>query len=274
VSYDPKQTKYPYPEDTSEHYLKIKKDNKLVFDKDYPYVDNSKSFKFKQKIARFLLNLIVFPSTGFKVGLKIEGKKILKENKELIKKGVVSISNHIHMWDYICIMKAIKPFKPYTLVWAPNIRGENGKLARIVGGIPIPDNNLSGTASFMKSVNKLLNDGNWLHIYSEGSMWEYYKPIRPFKTGAFSFAIINDKPIIPMAFSYRKCGILGKILKQPARLTLRIGEPIFLNKSLPKKEQKNDLIIRCHNKICELADINPKDNIYEPIYNDSKRIDY
>lgn len=273
MSYDPKTKRYPYPEDTAEHYLKIKKDNGIIFNKDYPYIDNSKSFRFKRWFVRFLLHLIVFPSTHFKVGLRIEGKKNLKKHKDVIKNGVISVSNHIHMWDYICIMKAV-PIWPYTLVWAPNIRGENGTLARLVGGIPIPEKNLSGTVAFTRSLNGLLNSGGWLHIYAEGSMWEYYKPIRPFKSGAFSMALINNKPIIPMAFSYRKPGIICKLFKIPARLTLRIGEPLFKDSSLPSSKQKDDLIKRCHDEVCRLAGIDPAENIYEPIYNDSKKINY
>ena len=46
--YDPKTDKYPYPEQTDQHYLKVKKNDGTVFDKDYPYVDNSKPFKRKQ----------------------------------------------------------------------------------------------------------------------------------------------------------------------------------------------------------------------------------
>ncbi len=275
MSYDPKPTKYPFPDDTSMHYLKIKKDNGMVFDKNYPFIDKSKWFNFKRNIIRIPLTLIVFPFARLKVGLKIEGKKNLKKHKELIKNGVISVSNHVHMWDYICIMKAIRPIKPYTLVWAPNIRGENGTLARLVGGIPIPENNLSGNIAFMKSVSKLLkDDSGWLHIYAEGSMWEYYKPIRPFKTGATSFAIINDKPIIPMAFSYRRPGLFCKLFKIPAKLTLRIGEPLTKDNTLPSSKQKEDLLIRCHDEVCHLAGIDPKDNIYEPIYNDSKKINY
>ena len=35
MSFDPKPNRYPYPEQTDQHYLSIKKDNGLVFDENY-----------------------------------------------------------------------------------------------------------------------------------------------------------------------------------------------------------------------------------------------
>ena len=61
--FDPKSKKYPYPEYTDMHYLKIKKDKKLIFDENYPYIDKSKSFRFKRFLVRILLYLIVFLMT-------------------------------------------------------------------------------------------------------------------------------------------------------------------------------------------------------------------
>jgi len=105
-------------------------------------------------------------------------------------------------------------------------------------------------------------------------MWEYYYPIRPFKMGFADIAIKANKPIIPLAFSYRKPGFIRKIFKVPASLTLKIGNPIFINNELDKDKRKIDLINRCHDEICKLANIDPKDNIYESIYNNSKKINY
>ena len=275
MSFDPKTKKYPYPEDTSAHYLKIKKDRGLVFDKNYKYVDKSKKFRFVQNLSRILLNLIVFPLTRINMGLKIYGKDNLKKNMNIIKNGVISCSNHIHMWDYIAIMKAIKPIRPYTIVWDKNVNGESGKLVRLVGGIPISKNSVSGMIEFNKSIQELLNDGKWIQIYAEGSMWEYYKPIRPFQLGVATYSIRLDKPIIPMAFSYRKPNWFRRcILRQIALINLNIGEPIFKNPLLFGEEQKKDLLIRLHNEVCNLAGIDPKENIYKPIYNNDKRIDY
>ena len=266
--------KFPYPEDTSGHYAEVKMDRGIVFDKDYPYVDYSSKFAFKRFWVRFLLRLIVFPMAKVKMGIKVEGKANIKRNKALLKNGAVTVSNHVHYWDYICIMKALHGFKwPYLLSWDKNINGDSGPLVRFVGGIPIPQNDNEATIAFTKSVKKLLNDGNFLQIYAEGSMWEYYAPIRPFKRGAASIAIKNDKPILPMVFTYRKPGwIRRKLFHQMALFTLHIGEPVLANPELEKSAQVDDLTIRVHEEICHLAGFD-EHNIYSPLYNNSKRVD-
>lgn len=273
--FDPKTIKFPYPEDTGTHYLKVKKNDGTVFDEHYPFIDASKKFKRKQWWLRLGLHLLAHPLMGIRTGLRIKGKENLKKHKDVLDKGAVSISNHIHMWDYIGISKALWPRKTNVLSWAPDISGENGKMIRLVGGIPIPEDDFRATAAYMKAVRNLLKEGGWLHIYAEGSMWEYYGQIRPFKRGAAYFAIKEDKPILPMAYSFRKPGwIRRKIFKQIALLTLNIGEPIYANKTLPEREQEKDLLIRAHEAVCRLADIDPKKNLYPPIYDNSRRIDY
>lgn len=272
--FDPKTHKYPYTEYTDQHYLVVKKNNGLVFDKDYPFIDTSKSFLRKQSWFRVLLNTMVFPITWITLGLKVKGKENLKKYKDVLDQGVVSVCNHVHLFDYLGIMSIIRPRRPYVLTWAPNVRGENGKSMRMVGCIPIPENDVQATISYFDSVQKLLERGGWLHVYSEGSMWEYYAPIRPFKKGPAYFACANNKPILPLAYSYRKPSWIRKIFKQPARFTLNIGEPIYPNLDLPKHEREADLTIRSHQAVCRLAGINPEENIYPPLFAKNKRIDY
>ena len=273
--YDPKPTKYPLPDYTDGHYLEVEKKFDFIFDDKYPYVDTSKKFKRKQRWVRLGLRTMVFPFAPVKIGLRIKGRKIIKKHKELIKNGVISVANHIHPWDYISVMKAARPGKTNILVWNENVNGPSGGLVRLVGGIPIPEHDFAATVAFKQSVDNLLNNGGWLHVCPEGSMWEYYQPIRPFKHGAFYFARKLDKPIIPMAFSYRRPSWIRKhIFRQPAAVTLTIGEPLFVNKELDVNKQEEDLLIRCHDAVCLLAGIDPKDNIYEPVFHDSKRIDY
>ena len=269
----PNTDKYTYPEDTSGHYLKIKKDRGIIFDKDYAYIDNSKSFKFKRFWVRFLLRIIVFPWARIKLGLRIKGKANLKKYKDLLNNGFVGVSNHVHLWDYISVMKAIHHIRwPYLLAWDKNVNGDSGPLVRLVGGIPIPEHDNEATVSFNHAIKELLINKGILHVYAEGSMWEYYTPIRPFKKGAASIAIKNNKPILPMAFSYRRPGwIRRKIFRKTALFTLVIGEPLRANPDLQGSKQIDDLTIRTHQAVCSLAGI--QNNIYQPIYNNSRKIE-
>lgn len=273
--YDPKTNLFPYPLETDKHYLEVKKDNGNVYDENYPYFDYSFKMKMKKFFTRVLLVLIVFPVTRIRLGLKIEGRANLKAYKDIIYQGVLSCCNHVHMWDYLGLMRAVIPHKTHVLVWDKNISGENGSMMRGVGGVPIPSNNLKGTMAYYKQVGQYLNNGGWLHIYAEGSMWEYYKPIRPLKRGVAYLARKFDKPIIPLAYSYRKPSwIRSKIFKQIACFTIHIGEPLFIDKNLPEEDQEKDLLIRLHDKMCLLAGIKPEERLYPPIFDNSKRVDY
>lgn len=273
--YDPKCVKYPYPEDTDRHYLEVKKNNGLVFDKNYPYIDRSRFFLFKQLMVRIACNILAYPVMRIRLGLKYKGRENLKKYREVLEKGVISVANHVHMWDYLGIRRAIRPAKPYILAWAPNIRGENGTLIRMVGGIPIPENDLRATGAYVKAVQELLEGGGWLHIYAEGSMWEYYRPIRPFKRGAAFFSCRFEKPVLPMAYTYREPGLIRKkIFHQIACFTLNIGEPVFPDLSLPKEEREEELTKRVHREVTRLAGYKEGENPYPPLYDDSKRVDY
>ena len=273
--FDPKTNRYPYPENTDQHYLEIHKDRGIVFDESYPYIDKSGLFRFKQSVARIVLNVIIFPMTKIRLGLKVEGRENLKKHKDVLDNGVVSICNHVHLWDYFAVLKALRPYKPNVLVWDKNINGEDGVSIRLVGGIPIPENNVDVQEACFLALGKFLSEHGWLHIYAEGSMWEYYAPIRPFKRGAALIAVRNDKPVIPMGFSYREPGWVRKhVFHQIALFTLHIGEPIYPDKTLKPKERVNDLTVRANKAVCALVGINPDENVYEPVFNDSKRIDY
>lgn len=274
--FDPKTNKFPYPEDTGTHYLHVKKDNGTVYDENYPYVDNSFGFRFKRFWFYIFALLVAFPIQSIRMGFKVNGRKNLKKHKKEIKEGIVSVSNHVHMWDYMSIMNVMYPRKTHILAWDKNISGENGKMIRMSGGIPVP-NNSKGFFKMSKATIDYVKNGGWLHVASEASMWEYYAPIRPFKEGAAFYAYMSNRSILPMAFSYRPVGwFRKKIFHQIAKYTLNIGEPIYPDKSLPQAESIKKLTIDSHKAVCALAGFKEGENIYQPLYNENtnKRIDY
>ena len=272
--YIPDNSKYIdlYPSDTASHYLRVNTYRGFIFDDKYPYIDKSRSFKIKRFFVRILLYTIIFPLlTHIRMGLKIKGKHHLKTYKEELKDGAVSVSNHIHLWDYIAVMKALRPKNTYVLVWDKNINGKDGPSIRLVGGIPIPTLS-KGVPIYNKALKEILSNKKILHVYAEGSMWEYYVPIRPFKTGAASIAISNNKPILPIGFSYHKPGFIEKhLFRLKSCITINIGKPIFKDDRLSRREAEIDLTRRAFVAVNRLVGISkPK---YEPIYNNSKRID-
>lgn len=273
--FDPKTNKFPYPVETDRHYLVVKKNDGTIFDENYPYIDKSRAFRFKQFLTRVALYAFVFPLMRIRLGLKIKGRENLRKHRDVIKKGVVSCANHVHMWDYIAVMCAVRPHRTNILAWGPNISGENGKMIRSVGGIPIPEGSIRATSAYIKAAKELINGGGWLHIYAEGAMWEYYAPIRPFKRGVAYFSRLCEKPIIPLGFSYREPGWIRKrIFGQIAKFTLTVGEPIFPDLTLGKKEAEDDLTRRAHAAVCRLSGIEPTENLYPPVFDNSRRVDY
>lgn len=274
IPYDPMPTKYAFPRYTDGHYLVVKKNNHAVFDDNYVYVDKSKKYRRRANLMRIATVCLAFPVMKLVTNVRIVGRKNIKKHKELFKNGVVSVSNHVHLWDYIAVMMAVRPFRPYHPSWDVNCRGENKTLIRYNGGIPVPVNSIRATMQFSKAIHQLLEEGNWYHTYAEGSMWEYYQPIRPFKKGAFHFAVDTDKPVLPMAFSYRKPKGIGKLFYRKPWLTLTVGEPLFADKSLTPFKAIEDLTIRAHREVCRLSGVGPEQNIYPPLYDKTKRIDY
>ena len=270
--FDPKSKKYPYPEYTDMHYLKIKKDKKIIFDESYPYLDKTKSFKFKKFLVRILLRLIVFPMTKIRLGLKIYNKKLLKLYKKDLKEGLIIVSNHIHMWDYLAILRLVKPIKPYVLVWDRNINGESGNLVRLVGGIPIPETTIGAKKKFLEAIKELMDNNKCMHVYPEGSMWELYPYLRPFKKGAFRFAYEYDKKILPLVFSFRRPNWVRRVIfKQEACLNLSVCEMKMANKDLDKNDAIEDLTVSTFDEMVKVAGI--ENNPYPPIFKNNKKVE-
>lgn len=253
---------YKYPERCDEHMIEVKHLRDTNFDVNYPYLDKSLGYKLLRCIYWLLVTVIVFPLMRITHGLRIYGKENLKKHKAELKGGAITISNHVFYWDYLAVLKAIRPRLAYFPAWKTNFEGSNAGLIRMSGGIPIPDNDLRAMVKFNRAIEEVLESGKWLHFYPEGSMWLFYPDIRPLKKAVFSYAVKFDKPIVPITMSFRPCkGIMNLFSKKP-RVDLHIGEPLYYNKDLPKREAEEDLRARAYHVMQVMNGINPGDPTY------------
>ena len=227
---------FKYPDRSDQHMIDVKHLHDVCFDENYEYLDKSFFYKVKRFLLVIGLHVILFPFLYFKYGLRIYGRKQFKKNKHLYKNGAITISNHVFFLDYCCILNAIRPKLEYILAWKTNYEGSNAGFIRLVGGIPIPDDNVRAMMKFKKAVDEVLEKGKWLHVYPEGSMWFYYPDIRPLKPAVFKLAVDHNKPVIPLTFSYRPRKGIFKLYKKRPCVDLTIGEPMLPDISLPRKE--------------------------------------
>ena len=257
------QLNFEYPSKLDQSMLKIKVLRNTIVDEHYPFLNKSLGFRFMQGLVYLGIVLPAYIIIKIRLGLQIEGRENFRKNRKLLKNGAMTVSNHIHRWDFLCVHKAVRGRFIYFPAWKGNLDGPDGPVIRFAGGIPIPDN-IHAMKSFNNAFDELRAKKKWIHVYPEGSAFFYFQPIRPFKKGVFSMAYRYNLPIIPMAFSYRKPAFpytlvnvfrfIRKKQKFPM-LTLRVGEPLFFDPKLSRKEAIQQMRKECHEAIVRLAGI-------------------
>ena len=227
---------YQYPDKCDAHMIPVKHLWDVNLDANYPYLQKSFGFKCQRALLHLLQYTLLPVVMWVRHGLHIHGKEKLRENKAIFSNGLLTISNHVLMWDYICIMVALRPRLGFFPAWKTNLEGGNGPLIRMAGGIPIPTDNLRSMVKFKEAMEEVFRSKEWMHFFPEGSMWFYYPDIRPLKKAVFKYAVTFDRPILPITFSFRPRKGLWKLLGKSPLVDLNIGDPIFHDKNLPKLE--------------------------------------
>ena len=253
---------YEYPSRPDEHMLKVKAKRKVTLDENYPYLQKGWWWKLRRVVFWVLVTVIVFPLMRLTHGLKIYGKENYKKHKKAFKNGAITISNHVFMWDYLCVLKAVRPHLSYFPAWKGNLEGSNGGLIRLAGGIPIPSDNRRCMVKFKQAMDEVVESGKWLHFFPEGSLWFFYPDIRPLKKAVFKYAVRYDKPIIPISMSFRpRRGLLKLFSKKPS-VDLHIGEALYPDKSLSRGEAEEKLHKEAYHIMQVMNGINPGDETY------------
>ena len=256
---------YKYPERTDEHMITVKKRREVVLDENYPYLQKGFWFGCLRGIYWLGVNAIIFPLLRITHGLKIYGKENLKKHKAELKGGAITVSNHVFMWDYLCVLKAIRPHLPFFPAWKTNLEGPNAALIRMSGGMPIPTDSMKAMVKFSRAMDEVLESGKWLHVYPEGSLWFYYPDIRPLKKAVFQYAVKYQKPLIPITMSFRPRKGIMKLLGRKPLVDLHIGEPLYVDTTLSKREAERKLHAETYHIMQVMNGINPEDPTYKTI---------
>ena len=259
---------YTYPERSDQHMLVLKCTRELHLDEDYEYMPRGFWFRVNRAAVALLLHLVVFPLMHLTHGLRIYGRKNLKKHKRELKNGAITVSNHVFMWDYLCVLKAIRPHISYFPAWKPNFESGFQPFMRILGGMPIPEGDMHAMRAFKAGMDEVVESGRWLHVFPEGSLWYFYPDIRPPKLAVFQYAVKYHKPLIPISMSFRPRKGLRRIFGKGPFVDLHIAEPIYADETLAPRAAAEELRARAYRIMQEMNGIHPGD----PTYNEDQSV--
>jgi 1-acyl-sn-glycerol-3-phosphate acyltransferase len=227
---------------------------------DYPYIKTKLSDKL---VTWFRDNFEVKPYTK-KDSEKYKKVRIFgRENLVGIDSAIVT-SNHVYMFDCLTNKYALKGHYTYiTAAYFNNLKGKLGDLMRAGGMLPIKMD-LNIYRKFDEAVGYYLKKGNYVLFYPEEGMWWYYKKPRPFKNGAFHFAVKYNVPVIPVFFTFRDSGLLDEEGLPILYTDVHILKPVYPKKDVSEKENVDYL---------RKADFDQCVETYEDVYKVPYKLD-
>lgn len=177
-------------------------------------------------LSNTLYYLIAFPIlkivTKLVYDLRIEGV----ENIRNIEEPVISVSNHVLVLDCAMVGLSYGAKDVYYTAQQESFEIPFVKhLIKLLRAIPIPKR-IQDRKKFIEVINEALQNENCIHFYPEAELIPYDTSIRPFKNGAFDFAVKNNVSIVPMVFCFREPEGFRKIFKRKKDVTLVVLEPI------------------------------------------------
>lgn len=227
----------------------------IKFDETYLYLDKSLKFRIWHFLIYLVTWLVAFPANWIRFGIKIEGREKIRRNRELFANGMMTVCNHVHRWDMICVLQAMRYRRAWIPMYAQPFRGKDGFLMKAIGGVAIPEE-LSGLRVFDKAMDELHANKQWIHLFPESCSWRFYAPLRPFKTGAFNMAYRHGLPVVPLVISFRpRTGWRKLFGKGEPLLTIHVGDPIVPDLTVPRKAEVARIRDLAHQTMLDMAGI-------------------
>lgn len=206
--------------------------SRVLMPDEIDYINKSISDKLKTKFAYMIARQFVNK-------LIDEKKMIIKEIRGIehfqnLQTGAVITCNHFNAFDSFAIQLAYEEANQPDRTFYRVIREGNytsfpgfyGFLMRHCNTLPLSSNRKT-LKKFMEATGQLLQEGNFVLIYPEQSMWWNYRKPKPLKKGAYSFAAKNNVPVLPCFITMKDSDIMGEDGFYVQEYTIHIEAPIY-----------------------------------------------
>ena len=248
------------PDETSEHIIPLhtKKNAYRITEKTYKR--RGFFYRFFARTVLVLASCVLIPFSKFFMRARVSGRKNLRAVK---KSGAVIICNHCHHLDITLVVARVSPLKR---VWVTVLRSNLDMpfartLLRALGAIPIPEDR-KNMPYFMAGMDDLLHRNQFLAFMPEVALWPYYRGLRPFKVSAFRFAAKNDKPVVPIAITFRMKTKLKKNgeIKRKYRMEYNILPAIYPMPDADVPTNSEYLMNKTHDEMNKLIEMKNEEN--------------
>lgn len=246
-----------FPDKEDGTWLPQKKIHDYNYDENFHYrYGQTAKEKFLRSLVTFLSLTITPLLVIFDGGAIYKTKKKFKELRKKFKDGFISVSNHCYEYEVLMIRRLNYGRPVYFPMWKEGAEGPSGTFYRAGGGIPLV-HSMRGLALCMREMENVLKEGKQLHVFPEAAGWFYYAGIRSFQEGAFRIAYKLNKPIIPMATSFRERKGIWRLFgsKNKPLVCLSVGDPIYPNLDNNREEEITRLAKESREAVMHLAGI-------------------
>ncbi len=201
------------------------------------YLGKKLSSRIQSKIAfglaRKFLNKIIDEKQMIVTDIKGE------EYFQGLESGAIITCNHFNAFDSFAIQLAYESAKQknrkfYRIIKEGNYTsfpGFYGYLMRHCNTLPL-SSSPKAMQQFTRSTGKLLQDGHFVLIYPEQSMWWNYRKPKPLKDGGFYLAAKYKVPVLPCFIVQRDSTIIGEDGFPVQEYTIHISKPIHPDENL------------------------------------------
>lgn len=212
----------------NEHTYQTVKAKKVVLKDNYNFFPKNFFKRFFSRLFCKFCSFFAFPFCFVFMGVRVKGRKNYHKTK---KQGTIIISNHIHPMDSFLIAFSSFNHRTYVTSLQSNLGLPFGMgwFIRSIGAVPIPEEPkqmIRFTRQFVDTLNKKRK----IVIFPEAALHPFCDHIRPFKQGAFRFAILGDAVILPVVWTFHKPKGLYKLFRKKPCLTLNYLEPYHINR--------------------------------------------
>ena len=234
-------------EDKKLWYLDVEDDPETypLMPEDVDYLNEKLSNKIKNRFANMM-------GTRFFDKMIKNRQLIIKEvrgieNYTAVKGGKIVTCNHFNVGDNYAVWIALRDHmggkKLYKVIREGNYTNPPkpfGLFMRHCNTLPL-SSQVATMKKFMRATNVLLGRGETILIYPEQSMWWNYRKPRPVQDGAFSLAVRNNVPVVPIFITMEDSEVLDGDGFPVQEYTVHILPAIYPDVTISKAEAKEKM---------------------------------